>query len=101
MFAFYKEFGELDVLSIETQALFFGLQECLQREIFPLLVEVDSQVLVCVLQTSKKVRWSLCITIERILSLLGQLSAKFSMFIEKLILMRFFWPLCKVFRASF
>ena len=50
MFAFHKEFGELDVLSVETRALFFSLQECLQRRIFPFLVKVDSQVLVRILK---------------------------------------------------
>nr|XP_027088507.1 uncharacterized protein LOC113709854 [Coffea arabica] len=43
IFAFYKEFGEYNVLEAEGLALLFGLQLCSQRGLRPSLVEVDSK----------------------------------------------------------
>ena len=46
--AFYKEFGEFDVLEADGLSLLYGLQLCAQREVGNLLVEVDSKTLVTV-----------------------------------------------------
>nr|XP_027088493.1 uncharacterized protein LOC113709836 [Coffea arabica] len=45
-FAYYKEFGELDMLEAETQSLLHGLQLCADREVRALTVESDSKALV-------------------------------------------------------
>ena len=42
IFAFYKEFGEVDVLIAESLSLLHGLQLCRNAQVQCLLVEVNS-----------------------------------------------------------
>ena len=42
IFAFYKEFGDVDVLTDESLSLMHGLLLCQERDCNHLLVEVDS-----------------------------------------------------------
>ena len=42
IFAFYKEFGEVDVLMFENLSLCWGLQLCKERDFKHFEVEVDS-----------------------------------------------------------
>ncbi|CDP18110.1 unnamed protein product [Coffea canephora] len=46
IFAFYKEFGEMDVLEAEAQSLLEGLRMCADRAVGALTVESNSNVLV-------------------------------------------------------
>ncbi|XP_071917245.1 uncharacterized protein [Coffea arabica] len=78
IFAFYKEFGELDVLMAESSLLLHGLQHCRDLVRGPLLVEVDSKSLVDLLNAGAMSRWPLCNTLRRIQALLSSLSATVS-----------------------
>ena len=46
VFAFYKEFGEYDVITAEALALLAGLRICQGRNIIGFTAEVDSSALV-------------------------------------------------------
>ncbi|XP_071916306.1 uncharacterized protein [Coffea arabica] len=48
IFAFYKEFGDVDVLAAESLSLLFGLTLCVQSGMDGFAVEVDSAVLASV-----------------------------------------------------
>ncbi|XP_071909704.1 uncharacterized protein [Coffea arabica] len=78
IFAFYKEFGEQDVLSAESLALFFGLHLCSQRGLRPALVEVDSKALVQLVVSGAIAKWPLCNTLRKIRGLLEGFSASVS-----------------------
>nr|XP_027088746.1 uncharacterized protein LOC113710101 [Coffea arabica] len=52
IFAFYKEFGETGVLEAEAMALQEGLRECVARGVQGVLGEVDSVVLVSLVNSS-------------------------------------------------
>ena len=78
IFAYYKEFGELDVLLAESASLLHGFQLCRDLATGPLLVEVDSKSLVDLLNTGATSRWPLCNTLRRIRALLSSLSATVS-----------------------
>lgn len=60
VFAYYKEFGEVDVLLAEVRSLSYGLQLCQQRGFSSFAIEVDSKSLVRMIQTSV-VSDSLCV----------------------------------------
>ena len=64
--AFYKEFGEFDVLEAEGLSLLYGLQLCAQREVGNLLVEVDLKTLVTLVNSPAIGRWPLCNYIRQI-----------------------------------
>ncbi|XP_027150157.1 uncharacterized protein LOC113750371 [Coffea eugenioides] len=70
VFAFYKEFGELDVLTVESASLLYGLQRCSDGLKEGLMVQVDSESLVQLLKSSAIAKWPLCNTIRRIRALL-------------------------------
>ncbi|XP_027157989.1 uncharacterized protein LOC113759610 [Coffea eugenioides] len=78
IFAYYKEFRELDVLMAESSSLLHGLQLCRDLARGPLLVEVDSKSLVGLLNAGATSRWPLCNTLCRIRALLSSLSATVS-----------------------
>nr|XP_027096084.1 uncharacterized protein LOC113715980 [Coffea arabica] len=78
IFAYYKEFGELDVLLAESTSLLHGLQLCSDLAPGPLLVEVDSKSLVDLLNAGATSNWPLCNTLRRIRALLSSLSAAVS-----------------------
>ncbi|XP_071939796.1 uncharacterized protein [Coffea arabica] len=78
IFAFYKEFGEQDVLSAESLALLFGLQLCLQRGLRPSLVEVDFKALVQLVVSGAIAKWPLCNILRKIRCLLEGFSASVS-----------------------
>ncbi|XP_071926081.1 uncharacterized protein [Coffea arabica] len=78
IFAFYKEFGEQDVLEAESLALLFGLQVCAQRGICPSLIEVDSKTLVQLLASGVIGKWPLCNVLRQIRDLLDGFSASIS-----------------------
>ena len=42
VFAFYKEFGEVDLLTVEALSLVWGLQFCQEKGVEDFEVEVDS-----------------------------------------------------------
>ncbi|XP_027158457.1 uncharacterized protein LOC113760083 [Coffea eugenioides] len=75
IFAFYKEFGEQDVLEAESMALLFGLQLCLQRGFRPSLVEVDSKALVQLVVSGVIAKWPLCNILRKVRGLLEGFSA--------------------------
>nr|XP_027093592.1 uncharacterized protein LOC113713995 [Coffea arabica] len=75
IFAFYKEFGEMNVLMVESSSLLHGFQLCRDLARGPLLVEVDSKSLVDLLHAGATSRWPLCNTLRRIRALLSSLSA--------------------------
>nr|XP_027122655.1 uncharacterized protein LOC113739586 [Coffea arabica] len=60
VFAFYKEFGEVDTLTVEALSLWHGLLHCRDRNLSDLLVEVDSEALVRLLQSGATAKWPLC-----------------------------------------
>ena len=76
--AFYKEFGEFDVLEAEGLSLLYGLQLCAQREVGNLLVEVDLKTLVTLVNSPAIGRWPLCNYIHQICWHLLLLSASFT-----------------------
>lgn len=78
IFAFYKEFGELEVLSAEASALLFGLQLCVDGGFRQVQVEVDSEVLVKLVLSQSLSKWPLCNTLIRICDLLGAIQAGLS-----------------------
>nr|XP_027077022.1 uncharacterized protein LOC113700774 [Coffea arabica] len=75
IFAFYKEFGEVDTLTAEGLSLWHALLYCKERNLTGLLAEVDSEVLVHFLLFSDTSKWPLCYTLHRIQSLLVELSS--------------------------
>nr|XP_027071886.1 uncharacterized protein LOC113696707 [Coffea arabica] len=70
VFAFYKEFGESDVLMAESLSLMHDLLLCSERQAQNLLVEVDSETLVRLLLSRMVGRWPLCNVLRRIHGLL-------------------------------
>nr|XP_027083667.1 uncharacterized protein LOC113705965 [Coffea arabica] len=78
MFAFYKEFGDKEVLVAENLAVLHGLQLCRDRQIQSLLVEVDSQALVQLIHSARVSKWPLCNTLHQIRHLLASLSSSVS-----------------------
>ena len=78
IFAFYKEFGEQDVLGAECMALLFGLQLCLQKGLRPSLVEVDSKALVQLVVSGAIAKWPLCNSLRKVRGLLEDFSASIS-----------------------
>lgn len=75
VFAFYKEFGELDVLAAEAAALEHGLQLCGSRGYLPLIIEVDSKIRVQLINAIGRAKWPLCNVLDRIRHCMLQLSA--------------------------
>nr|XP_027093674.1 uncharacterized protein LOC113714076 [Coffea arabica] len=78
IFAYYKEFGEQDVLEAESMALLFGMQLCLQRGFRPSLVEVDSKALVQLVVSGVIAKWPLCNILRKVRGLLEGFSASIS-----------------------
>ncbi|XP_071933097.1 uncharacterized protein [Coffea arabica] len=70
--AFYKEFGEYEVVYAEGLALFTGLQWCMGIGLSDILVEVDSLVLVRLVQSQSVGKWPLCSVLGQIRLLLGK-----------------------------
>jgi len=83
VFAFYKEFGELDVLAAEAAALEHGLQLCGSRGYLPLIIEVDSQILVQLINAIGRAKWPLCNVLDRIRHCMLQLSASITHIFRK------------------
>nr|XP_027118613.1 uncharacterized protein LOC113735829 [Coffea arabica] len=75
VFAFYKEFGEVDTLTTEALSLWHGLLHCRDRNLSDLLVEVDSEALVRLLQFGATAKWPLCNTLRSTRGLLANLSS--------------------------
>ena len=73
IFAFYKEFGEVDVLTAESLALLHGLQLCKNARTLGLLVEVDLGSLVRMINAGM-----LCNSSHRIRDLLQHLRSTVS-----------------------
>lgn len=73
VFAFYKEFGECDVLTAEALALLEGLRLCYDRHIMHFVAEVDSSVLVRMVSSCGPARWPLVNTLRHIQWLSGQM----------------------------
>nr|XP_027120329.1 uncharacterized protein LOC113737276 [Coffea arabica] len=78
IFAFYKEFGDHQVLEAESMALLLGLQLCVQRGFCPSLVEVDSKTLVHLVGSGVIAKWPLCNILRKIRDLLEGFSASLS-----------------------
>ncbi|XP_071917045.1 uncharacterized protein [Coffea arabica] len=66
VFAFYKEFGDQNVLSAEALALLEGLRSCQDNNLRGFVVEVDSSTLVSVVSSKLPSRWPLCNIIRHI-----------------------------------
>ena len=70
IFAFYKEFGDVDVLTPESLALLQGLLFCKRVRVQRLLVEVDSTGLAHLLGSGALAKWPLCNTLRQIRAML-------------------------------
>ncbi|XP_027124270.2 uncharacterized protein [Coffea arabica] len=70
--AFYKEFGEYEVVYAEGLALCSGLQWCMEAGLSDILVEVDSLVLVRLVQNRSVGKWPLCSVLSQLRLLLGK-----------------------------
>ncbi|XP_071928162.1 uncharacterized protein [Coffea arabica] len=70
--AFYKEFGEYEVVYAEGLALCSGLQWCMGAGLSDILVEVDSLVLVRLVQNRSVGKWPLCSVLSQLRLLLGK-----------------------------
>lgn len=75
VFAFYKEFGDMDVITAEACSLLTGLIICKDRGLQHLQVEVDSEVLVRLVNSKVIAKWPLINHIRQIRALLSSLSA--------------------------
>ncbi|XP_071939022.1 uncharacterized protein [Coffea arabica] len=73
VFAFYKEFGEQDVLSSEALALLEGLRYCQDNNLTGVIAEVDSSTLVHLVSVKMTAGWPLCNTIRHIRCLVAKL----------------------------
>ncbi|XP_027157510.1 uncharacterized protein LOC113759137 [Coffea eugenioides] len=73
VFAFYKEFGDQDVLSVEALALLEGLRSCQDNNLSGFVAEVDSSTLVSVVSSKLPSRWPLCNIIRHIQFLVANL----------------------------
>ncbi|XP_027155903.1 uncharacterized protein LOC113756420, partial [Coffea eugenioides] len=70
--AFYKEFGECEVVHAEGLALLTGLQWCVGTGLSDILVEVDSLVLARLVTSQSIGKWPLCSILSQIRLLLGK-----------------------------
>ncbi|XP_071901141.1 uncharacterized protein [Coffea arabica] len=75
IFAYYKEFGELDVLEVEAQSLREGLATCATRAVCTLIVESDSKVLVQLVNSEVVSKWTVCNVPREIRHFLRQMNA--------------------------
>nr|XP_027098809.1 uncharacterized protein LOC113718088 [Coffea arabica] len=75
IFAFHKEFGEVDVLTAESLALLQRLLFCNRGRVQRLLVEVDSEGLVRLLDPGGLAKWPLCNSLRQIKALLQSFNA--------------------------
>ncbi|XP_071907829.1 uncharacterized protein [Coffea arabica] len=75
IFAFYKEFGDVNVLTTKSLALLHGLLFCDRGWVQRLLVEVDSAGLVQLLDSGALAKWPLCNSLWRIRGLLQSFNA--------------------------
>ncbi|XP_071928034.1 uncharacterized protein [Coffea arabica] len=75
VWAYYKEFGDLDVLAAEAQSLLFSLQLCVERGVSSLIVESDSRVLVQLVGSKALSKWPLCTVLREITHHIGRLEA--------------------------
>ncbi|XP_071923228.1 uncharacterized protein [Coffea arabica] len=73
IFAYYKEFGECDVLMAEGLSFLHGLRLCLQRWLNHVWVEVDSATLVQLVMTNALAKWPLCNVVRELRWILDQL----------------------------
>ncbi|XP_071917253.1 uncharacterized protein [Coffea arabica] len=78
VFAFYKEFGDVDVLMAEALALVAGLQCCRYRNFKQILVEADSCSLVCLVNSDKVAKWPACQVVRHVRVLLQDLNSTLS-----------------------
>lgn len=78
IFAFYQEFSDVDVLAAESLSLLFGLTLCVQRGMDGFAVEVDSAVLVRLIQSNSLAKWPLCNTLRHIRKIVAQASVQIS-----------------------
>ncbi|XP_027171611.1 uncharacterized protein LOC113771199 [Coffea eugenioides] len=70
--AFYEKFGEYEVVYAEGLALCSGLQWCMGAGLSGILVEVDSLVLVRLVQNRSVGKWPLCSVLSQLRLLLGK-----------------------------
>nr|XP_027062972.1 uncharacterized protein LOC113689393 [Coffea arabica] len=75
VFAFYKEFGDQDVLMAEALTLLEGLMLCRQGNHQTCQIEVDSRVLVSLVSSDAPSRWPLCNSIRQIKAMVAALDA--------------------------
>lgn len=78
VFAFYKEFGKVDVLMAEALALLHGLNLCQEKGFSSFAIEVDSKALVQLVQLGLVSRWPLCHFLQPICLLLRDLNTSLS-----------------------
>ncbi|XP_071914127.1 uncharacterized protein [Coffea arabica] len=75
IFAYYREFGELDVLEAEVQSLREGQAMCAARAVCTLIVESDSKVLVQLVNSEVVSKWTVCNILREIRHFLRQINA--------------------------
>lgn len=80
---FYKEFGECDIPLAKGYALMHGLRWCLENNYSDIRAEVDSQILVQLVNSGVVVRWPLCSFLSQIQLLLNRLGDLSRISIEK------------------
>ena len=71
LFAFSAYLGEITSLHAQTSALLIGLRECAQRGFDNVVIQLDSLVLVMVLQKTFQRRWHIRKEVRQIWQLLG------------------------------
>lgn len=76
--AFYKEFGKKGVLQAEALVVLEGLLICAAKGLQGILVEVDSAVLVSLVNSSAQGGWLFCNVLRRIRRLLDQVAMSFT-----------------------
>ncbi|XP_027156871.1 uncharacterized protein LOC113758040 [Coffea eugenioides] len=76
--AFYKEFGECEVVHAEGLALLTGLQWCVETGLSGILVEVDSLALARLVTSQSVGKWPLCSVLSQIRLLLGKVNGAIS-----------------------
>nr|XP_027066108.1 uncharacterized protein LOC113691976 [Coffea arabica] len=75
VWAYYKEFGDLDVLTAEAQSLLVGLKLCPDCGVSSVIVESDSKVVVHLVVSKVLSKWLLCNVLREIRHYLSRMEA--------------------------
>ncbi|XP_027062835.1 uncharacterized protein [Coffea arabica] len=76
VFAYFKKFGDVDVLVVEGLSLLHGLRLCKDKGYSLIHAQVDSQALVALVKSSHTAKWPLCNVLREIQFLLDILNVE-------------------------